>query len=740
MPRWSFIYRSALCVVAALIIAGCPTTAPDPQPEANFDASPRSGNTGTTVSFSDQSSTVTGGPILSWQWDFGDGGRSSLPNPTHTYLTSGDFTVTLTVVSSGGSHTRTRPGYIRIDSPTGSEQLDGGGGSVTSNGVSINIPEGALAGRVDFGITRVATEIPFNVFEPINRVGDTFRITHNSATALSTSTPEVPFQTARLSIPYAEDVVPTGSRIPARVHIIAQLETGEVIPIPGNIGSGTVDAQVRDLPRSALYTVVYRPEAYLVSVSVGDTKAPTSTSWSQRWEVSLSPTLLNQLTALRLGSILQASSFFATNFTEAQLQATEDALLDGLIAAQQAFEGVLARSPRLVAANGAYSAMCYNFVQQYPTAIGSLNNVMYAGSPFGGIVLDPQQLLSISAWNADRFRADGNRVDIAQILSADQAIGEVLARAVVGGYDFPAIAAMSPADGGPVNFSAGIEAGLALHIGQLLGGQEGNRSQLPGDRALLSTPVFAPFDLSVPGYGAAGQDFFRYVANRYAPSPALGYIAGGSGAVKGLLEEVRLALGSLLSPSFADAALLTAGAIDEAMYSRLGVSLGEAYYNYVLDLAFEHGAPGVLRPSDADRLPLVFDASRFAPGTILAGNLESPGAVLTFPLGAQTALTGIAPLSARAVIVGVNPADSPVDFSFNRADWGVDDRGQGVEIAVYRNGLQGIALPASESTLTLADFEADLGETMAFFHVLVINTSTSTASNVTLTVARSTAE
>lgn len=55
--------------------------------------------------FTDQS-TVAGGNILSWNWNFGDPNSSSntsnLANPTHTYLVSGAYLVTLTVTTGNG--------------------------------------------------------------------------------------------------------------------------------------------------------------------------------------------------------------------------------------------------------------------------------------------------------------------------------------------------------------------------------------------------------------------------------------------------------------------------------------------------------------------------------------------------------------------------------------------------------------------------------------------------------------
>lgn len=40
--------------------------------------------------------------ITGWQWDFGDGGTSTVQNPTHVYAASGTYTVTLTVTTANG--------------------------------------------------------------------------------------------------------------------------------------------------------------------------------------------------------------------------------------------------------------------------------------------------------------------------------------------------------------------------------------------------------------------------------------------------------------------------------------------------------------------------------------------------------------------------------------------------------------------------------------------------------------
>jgi chitodextrinase len=56
-----------------------------------------------TVTFTDKSVDEDGGEIVSWLWDFGDGGSSSEQNPVHTYAMNHTYSVTLTVTDSDGA-------------------------------------------------------------------------------------------------------------------------------------------------------------------------------------------------------------------------------------------------------------------------------------------------------------------------------------------------------------------------------------------------------------------------------------------------------------------------------------------------------------------------------------------------------------------------------------------------------------------------------------------------------------
>lgn len=77
--------------------------APDQAPTASFTVVP--GSAGTATAFDASASTSVAGDIAQYAWDFGDGQTAVTTTPTtdHVYTTAGDYSVTLTVTSSGGT-------------------------------------------------------------------------------------------------------------------------------------------------------------------------------------------------------------------------------------------------------------------------------------------------------------------------------------------------------------------------------------------------------------------------------------------------------------------------------------------------------------------------------------------------------------------------------------------------------------------------------------------------------------
>lgn len=85
------------------LTAGYTVPVVNQDPVAGFNAAAD----GLQVAFTDTSSDADGG-IASWQWIFGDGGNSTLRNPSYTYTAAGSYTVSLTVTDDrGGVNTRT---------------------------------------------------------------------------------------------------------------------------------------------------------------------------------------------------------------------------------------------------------------------------------------------------------------------------------------------------------------------------------------------------------------------------------------------------------------------------------------------------------------------------------------------------------------------------------------------------------------------------------------------------------
>lgn len=62
--------------------------------------------------------------IVGWEWDFGDGGTSTIANPSHNYLLPGNYDVQLIVTSAGGcKDTLVMPQFIQVSGPTATFQL-----------------------------------------------------------------------------------------------------------------------------------------------------------------------------------------------------------------------------------------------------------------------------------------------------------------------------------------------------------------------------------------------------------------------------------------------------------------------------------------------------------------------------------------------------------------------------------------------------------------------------------------
>lgn len=81
--------------------SGSTTVEVYPYPQTAFTFSAYEGCTPIAISFENQSSISSGYSIGGYEWVFGDGNSSSEENPTHTYVTSGNFDVSLITTTQG---------------------------------------------------------------------------------------------------------------------------------------------------------------------------------------------------------------------------------------------------------------------------------------------------------------------------------------------------------------------------------------------------------------------------------------------------------------------------------------------------------------------------------------------------------------------------------------------------------------------------------------------------------------
>jgi gliding motility-associated-like protein len=140
------------------------------------DFSPLQGCEGALINFND--ATITNGTITSWSWNFGDGSPAvSGQNPSHTYSSSGNFEVSLTVTTQEGCDT-TFAEFVTVfpspgDAPVSNYTICNG------VGVTLETPDN-ITSAVWSPTTGLDLTDPFNpVANPANTTTYTLTATNN---------------------------------------------------------------------------------------------------------------------------------------------------------------------------------------------------------------------------------------------------------------------------------------------------------------------------------------------------------------------------------------------------------------------------------------------------------------------------------------------------------------------------------------------------------------------------------
>jgi PKD repeat protein len=104
----------------------------------SFSGTPASGLASLPVSFADTSLALPY-PVTSWLWNFGDGGTSTLQNPSYTYINPGTYSVSLTTSNANVTNSTTYSNYITVTAPIPSTAfIKSFTSNATYTGININ--------------------------------------------------------------------------------------------------------------------------------------------------------------------------------------------------------------------------------------------------------------------------------------------------------------------------------------------------------------------------------------------------------------------------------------------------------------------------------------------------------------------------------------------------------------------------------------------------------------------------
>ncbi|MFT3860689.1 PKD domain-containing protein [Micropruina sp.] len=170
------------------------------------------------VSFSGTASTDSDGTIGSYSWDFGDGGTSTLAEPTHTFATAGSQSVTLTVTDDDGATATTTKTVTTVanKAPSASFTSAVNKQAVTFDGTGSTDSDGTIASYLwDFGDGSSSAESnPSHTYASVGTFSVTLTVTDSdgstgtvtqSVTTVTNASPTASFTSSVASLSVSFD-------------------------------------------------------------------------------------------------------------------------------------------------------------------------------------------------------------------------------------------------------------------------------------------------------------------------------------------------------------------------------------------------------------------------------------------------------------------------------------------------------------------------------------------------------
>lgn len=722
MPKVRYIMCAAVLIALTLSLAGCRdrvTVEPTPQ----FTLTPSEGNAPLNVRFEDTSDPGNT-TILSWSWNFGDGGVSNGRNPEYLYRVPGVYDVSLTITTSEGNFTVVRQGAVTVEDADTSGVPDENN-AFTSGSVSIQLPA-SYARDIAFGVRENGTQINLDGLGPAQVISPVITIWHSqSSPDLFVYDTDGNAEPATLSITLLSPL-PVSTVPLSQAQLFARLEDGRTVPIPGVVSENTFVASILRLPPRADFVVVRRAALTVTRVngkSLAEDKQPgASSNWLESFAIYASADTEQAITALYKGFMSSEDSFKRRNYSSLLVEESMRLFVEHMRQSRGDLIAAGMRAPALVDADGAYTLNLFNMYPSYSYDIERVADVVYQDSFFGHLVLDPTQLAAVTIRNVRASASDPDALDLTERFYPQSAFGEALLQAVYPGYVIPAytttgnnalglpIPADKTADGDvkPVNFIQGLQDGTALFFGRRHLDYKG-RGFGDNEYGNLSPQALFPYSQYVPGYSHANHEFLAWLEGTGYIADPLMMVSSGLAKVNDALAQVGTGYTRPLNYREALAAMYIA--LNKAVETDLSAaypSLAGLYWMFLKDSAYLNGWDAILRPSDTRRLPFTFNADRFLDDAIVTGAFDEAAFETEMSPSTHDSLGNIPPMASRAVVFELNPMTTEMEFF---VDTSVQDSGYYVpSIAVYREGQDGVEfsdMPGEMRNYSLTDTDGD---------------------------------
>jgi PKD repeat protein len=228
-------------------------------PIVNFSSNYVAGSCVNPVQFTDQTTNLP----TSWLWDFGDGSTSTLQNPTHQYVATGSYNVTLAATNIFGTASTTRLNAVSVQVPCLTYcAANGAGGQLQSSPfwiTSLAVPSlgyinasgnsaGGYTSYVAAPITVVpGATVPFTVTTNVNVIHRTavwidlnrngvFETNELVATGLTANGPTSGTFTGSFTVP--------ALTFSTRMRVLVQANANATVPSPCSLN--LLNAEVED--------------------------------------------------------------------------------------------------------------------------------------------------------------------------------------------------------------------------------------------------------------------------------------------------------------------------------------------------------------------------------------------------------------------------------------------------------------------------------------------------------------